>query len=248
MKPRCRLCDRKAVDDSIFCAQHREQAQRFSLSFGKQDEDETAAESPPTGRETTAKTDANEKTEKSEKAEKPRPVEPEGAPADTAPAHAELDEERAVLAAAFHPAFDALRTRLKEEADLERWPQLSIYFLEDTLYCRAYFSVIPRSADGEPPPPVYALHDERLHAALAAGGIVFEELYARYSVKVEALRDLSLQTLDVHFLTYAGLIAINGHPPGRAHENLVTFDLDGDDFRAIELDDDVRARMRHDHW
>jgi hypothetical protein len=259
MRRRCRLCDRWTVDDSIFCARHREAAQRFSLSFGKQ---EDGVEAPP---DATAADESSADTAPPDAPppEPPPPDEPtpetaapdEAAvettvPEPTAPAPTptpEHDEERAVLAAAFHTAFDALRTRLKEHADPTRWPQLSIYFLNDALHCRAYFSIVPRTED-EPPAPLYALDEDRLHAALATGGAVFEELYARYAEHTEPLRCHTVQTVDVHFLTYAGLIAINSHPQAGKTHNLTTLKLDGDEFRKVELDDDVRALMRHDHW
>jgi hypothetical protein len=235
MKPRCRLCDQRVVDDSIFCARHRAQAQRFSLSFGTQ---EDASEAEPTA------ADIESEPAPAEPALPPQPepsAPPVAAPERTAD---EAGEERAVLAAAFHAAFDALRTRLTDEADPGRWPQLSLYFLDDTLHCRAYFSIVP----GEPSDPAFALDEAHVHAALANGGVVFEELHAQFSACAGRLRQRTLQTLDVHFLTYAGLIAINAHPPGRKVENLVTFELEGGEFHEVALDDDVRALMRHEHW
>jgi len=242
MKPRCRLCGQRTVEDSIFCIQHRDQAQRFSLSFGKQEdgEDEPPAKSP----DPAAAKDPDAAGPGSEPATAPPTMRSE---AELEEERTELDQERAVLAAAFHPAFDELRTRLHDQADPLRWPQLSLYFLDDALHCRAYFSILPHDED-EVPAPMFALDEDRVHAALAADGIVFGELYARYREYTEALREQSLQTLDVHFLTYAGLIAINGHPPGRKMQNLATLKLVGNEFRKVELDEDARALMRHDHW
>jgi hypothetical protein len=207
------------VEGSIFCDAHREQATRFSLAFGRQDGDRSLAA---------------------------RPAE-EGDGDQTLANGASLNDDRRVLAAAFHAAFHDLRQRPAEHTGPERWPQLSLYLLDQVLHCRAYFSIIPRAGESQPG-HTYLLDDDRVFAAVAVGGVVFERLHPLYDQHLGELERQDLQTLDVHFLTYAGLVAINAHPAGGKPINLVTFALESDGFHETALDDEVRARMRHTYW
>jgi hypothetical protein len=83
--------------------------------------------------------------------------------------------------------------------------------------------------------------------ALAPAGEVFAALVRILKEYGESLADQRIQTVDLHFLTYTGLIAINLHVPDQIDQNLVAFELkDGDIVQTTA--DAVRHRLGHRRW
>ena len=240
MPRRCRLCKKPVVEDSIFCEQHRSQAQLFSATFGSDDEhgDGQAGLGPgitlTKGRPTSGRRPAFAR---------------DGGALMTTEAEPELTGSE--LARMVRDSFDKIRERAKALAirDAARWPQISIYYLHDRLHTRAYYSIIPEAGEGESSPSSFKLVDEPVQEAITGDGLVLSRLEELFVERAESLRGRTLQTLDLHLLTYAGLIAINEHFPNQREENLATFALGagGEGFTAVDPAE-VSARLRHMRW
>ncbi|MFC1609390.1 hypothetical protein ACFL6C_00390 [Myxococcota bacterium] len=152
------------------------------------------------------------------------------------------------LAAVFLPTWETVRKRLAagNDADANRWPQISVYYLEDRLFARPYFSIVP-APDDNPSLSLLDLSSTAVASALAQGGNVLEAIVELFETHLDDLKTHTIQTLDVHFVTYAGLIAINRHAPGEKDINLITFETRESGLAAVPIDD-VRQRLRHTQW
>ena len=86
-----------------------------------------------------------------------------------------------------------------------------------------------------------------LATALRANGSVFCAFAEQMERADERLRERKVQTLDLHFLTYAGLVAINENLPTQRERNLATFALRHGPFEQVDATD-VVERLCHDRW
>ncbi len=234
MRRRCRLCKQTVADESMFCEKHRNQAELFSASFG-----------PAPGEESDASTSGAP-------GDPSRPASPISAPASATTTGATVVATRIDtdgLISRVAAAFDKIRDRAREHAerDANRWPQISIYCLHDRLHARPYYSIVPRNQDGAAPLRTYLLTENRVLDAVSDGGDVFAELVEQFEQQRERLTQRELQTLDIHFLNYAGLIAINEHLPDQTERNLVTFELKDQEFVRVAAAE-VHDRLRHERW
>lgn len=236
MLRRCRLCKKTVADRSMFCERHRSQAELFSASFGHSAGDghgeSTSAEPAYPSLSASQTSDAPE----------PFPVRQDATASATTIDIAGLTARVAV-------AFDKIRERAREHAerDANRWPQISIYCLHDRLHARPYYSIIPRNRDMEAPLSTYLLTENRVLDAVSDSGDVFAELVEQFEQRRDRLTQRDVQTLDLHFLTYAGLIVINEHLPDQSEKNLVTFELKDQKFVQVDAAE-VRDRLRHERW
>jgi hypothetical protein len=223
-KRRCRLCTNFAIEGSIFCEAHRSRAQLFARSFAA---GETTATTPT-------------ELEHAVEAAHPAP--------SAAPAHTPTPAERAIEASPLHhsvlDAFARIAAHAKARTE-SRWPQISIYFVGEKLLARPYYSIVPSRA-GERASGL-SPDSDALRLALEPASPVMQEIVARFAERTDDLKSRKLQSLDLHLLTYAGLVALNENPLGKAEKNLAVFDLNGGKIERTTLDA-VRPRLRHDRW
>jgi len=153
------------------------------------------------------------------------------------------------LAVAMANAMEKIRERAAVDAqrDHSRWPQISVYYMHDRLLCRAYYSIIPHAAGVGAPEASFGVADPCVANALAEGGVIFQRFAAVFEDHAPRLRDRSLQTLDLHLLTYAGVVAINEHLPNQDEHNLASFALREGEFLPVEAAE-VRQRVAHERW
>lgn len=263
MKRRCRLCRKPVVENSMFCADHHRQAQIFSASFQSSESDEPEARAPRAAPPDVAtpsspgSESANMGLPEVGPGAQPTNEHPRTRRPSTTTSSLRVDEEpyesndtsREALAYRVVTALEKVRSRAREhvQRDANRWPQISIYLVHNKLLARPYYTIVPVTHDHVHAGPTFAVTDHEVLDALGQGGVVFDDLAKRFEENLEALRSRELQTLDVHLLNYAGVIAINQHFPSQREVNLVAFALQGDAFRRVDLED-VRPRLRHRRW
>lgn len=176
------------------------------------------------------------------------------------------DTSREALAYRINECLEKVRNRAREqgERDGERWPQISVYTLYNEVIARPYYSIIPRAAkaatmgegagstnrddsDLQSAGHTYRVTDNRIIDAMANGGVVFDAFADLFEDRLHALQERQVQTLNIHFLTYAGLIAINEHLPDQRERNLTTFYIQGSEFVETPAEE-VRHRLHHERW
>ncbi len=128
----------------------------------------------------------------------------------------------------------------------QRWPVISIYYASETLLARAYFAIVPSSGKDPECTPLN-INGTRLKEALTTGGIVHHVLVEQFEASVAALKTQQLDSLDVHFVTYAGVIAINRHRSGERDKNLATLIQTEQGFEVTTVEA-VRPRLQHQRW
>lgn len=142
--------------------------------------------------------------------------------------------------------FAQIATPPAADAPLIRWPQISIYYLQDQLYGRPYYCVVPQAArtasgarlDLQAPAVQQAMRDD---------GMLMKDFVQRFGEYEAELKRRHIQTLDLHFLTYTGLVAINLHRAAQKDLNLATYRVTGDALEPVPLAD-VRPLMQHQRW
>ncbi len=239
----------------MFCPDHQNRARAFSLAFGKQegpdshsavDQDnqeeakDTAAGRPP-GQDRRKK--GSDRRRKGSDRRKKGSERPKEAPERDE----ESDPERFLIASLLQNRFSEVRKRLAEQTDGNRWPLISFYVLDNELHARNYYAIIP-TGDGNPNnSATLELNAIFLEEAMSPDGALFAAIARQVGRHREALTKGDVQTLDVHFLTYAGVVAINRHPQSGKDENLVCFDCDGIGLSEAPIDH-IRQRLRHQRW
>jgi hypothetical protein len=218
----CRLCRDPVVEGSLFCARHRAQAAFFSQTF--------APTAPAGGAGETPAVDTPPRADESS----PHADEPPRSPAVARCAQL-VAEALAELSKSAAPAVSG-----------DRWPQISVYYLQEQLYARTYYSVVPAQAASATQPRIDLQHPA-LRAAMAPTGRILTELLAHFAANEAVLKRRHVQTLDLHFLTYAGLVAINLHKAGSKDVNLLTLAVSEDGLTPVTLDS-VRPRLFHKRW
>lgn len=228
----------------MFCAEHLSQAQLFSVSFGQTGPDERAEQAESAAEERhTERASADGAADSAPKRSGDRP-----------PVTGESEDQASdVLAEKLHQAFEKIRDRAKESSKRAalRWPQISVYYLHGKLLSRPYYTIVPRApreSEGEAPAhPDFVITDTVVEKAIVSDGPVFVELAAHFKDCFESLKNRWLRSIDLHFLTYAGLIAINERLPTQEERNLTTFTIDGDRFVSVDAAE-VKPRLRHERW
>jgi hypothetical protein len=254
MKPHCRLCRRPVVAGSSFCEEHLQQAKVFSATFAAPEGDAESAEAPTA-------TESGDAPSAARPASAP-PRQRRGTVATTTGkfaleevVFAPNDLSAAALAYRLERLFEQVRARAAghAERDANRWPQLSVYTLHDKLLARAYYTIIPAAQGGEgagpsaTAVPTYELDAAALSEALGPQGVVFEALAHAFAENKAALLARQVQTLDVHLMTYAGLVAITKHLANQRDEQVATFVFEGGAFKSVAAAE-VTGRLRHDRW
>ena len=219
MSGRCRLCRELAVEDSLFCERHRSQAALFSSVFGPKQE-------PPATGDVAGTTLPS--------------------PGTSPTSSAAQSADGALLAKLLVPVAAALVDPKESESQVERWPQVSIYFLGDQLFVRWYFSVVPKSV-ATSNENRFSVAAPEVQRALGVGGELFEEVIRQFVIHAVDLRGHKAETLDLHLVTYAGLAAINLHAFGQKDCNLEIFALQKGAFRRVRFAE-VLGRLGHNHW
>ncbi|MEE8410066.1 MAG: hypothetical protein V3T05_10695 [Myxococcota bacterium] len=216
MVKRCRVCKKLTVEGSMFCSDHYRQAATFSLAFGQQDQ------LPATG-------DAADNAS--------------SRPRGTVSGDDRNSFNELVLGVFEHVVE---KSESKENEVNPRWPQISVYYLNDCWHARPYYAVVPRRDGGDHGSVApFAMADARRD--FEPGRMVFDALVEQFETHLDDLKNHQVQALDIHFITYAGVIAINAHHPNRADRNLATFKLEGGEFVPTELDE-VSERFRRPAW
>ena len=206
------------MEGSLFCERHRAQAAFFSRNFGA---------APPPGETPAPPTTPGLAVAPAV----PQPVLPPGV-------------NRAVELTL--DAFAELSRGVDLAAPTDRWPQISIYCLQNQLLARTYYSVVPQIAAAAAAPR-FNLQHPALRAAMAPSGTLLKEIATHFAAHEAELRRQEAQTLDLHFLTYAGLVAINLHRAGQRDLNLASLEVEEAGLRPAPLDA-VRARLFHKRW
>lgn len=225
----CSLCSEKTADDSLFCANHKARAAAFSVQFGLGNVDQ----SPGEGDEQAGPRHggARKEAEGDPSVASTEEV-PEGPPSK--------------LITLLGETLERTRTRLSPEAARGRWrwTKICFYFQGGELLARAFFCAAPPAEKGSDFPD---LRSEIWPRALAANSPARTELLRRFAACEGALRDKSLAALELHFVTYAGLVAICERAPEEPEHKVTLFDVDGDECVATTAAD-ARERLGHDRW
>lgn len=134
----------------------------------------------------------------------------------------------------------------QDEKEAARWPQISVYFLNDHWHARPYYAIVPRR-DGEENATVVPFTMADARPAFKPGRPIFDTLAEQFEAHLDELEKHQLQQLDIHFITYAGVIAINAHQKTSSDRNLATFKLENGEFVPTDLDE-VQGRLRRPAW
>ncbi|MEZ4269983.1 MAG: hypothetical protein R3C68_00625 [Myxococcota bacterium] len=223
-KRRCRICQKQAQSNSLFCAVHRGQAAFFAARFG---ESSATHQQPPA-----------ENREFNNNAQ----TQDDDAPADALRNQEPIEE---ALQRAF--ATIVARHSQSESYDINRWPQISLYYNENQLTVRPFYNVAPLTDFIDQsiiPLDVCAYH---LSACLSTGGAINQTMRHHLQALDTPLRNREILTLDGHLLLYASLLLLSANHADGREECLAVFDLQGETVSPVALDD-VRKRIGLERW